>query len=93
MSGVHGLPRERGRGFAKHRIALLAAAFGYMVLLIEAVRAAVAWWRDELAQPGWSDIALIASLPVLIWIWWRHLSPFGRDCEKCGVPDESGTRR
>jgi hypothetical protein len=39
------------------RIAFLAAGFGYMVLLIEALRVAVAWWHDELAQPGWSDIA------------------------------------
>jgi hypothetical protein len=31
-----------------------------MVLLIEAIRAAVAWWQGELAQPDWGDIALIA---------------------------------
>jgi ABC-type Fe3+-siderophore transport system permease subunit len=70
------------------RAALLAAGFGYMVLLIEALRAAVAWWHGELAQPGWDDIALITLLPVLVWIWWRYISPFGRDCPKCTLPPE-----
>jgi ABC-type Fe3+-siderophore transport system permease subunit len=72
------------------RILLLAAGFAYMVLLIEAIRAAVAWWSGELAQPGWADIALIALLPVLAWIWWRHISPFGRQCHKCALPPEPG---
>jgi ABC-type Fe3+-siderophore transport system permease subunit len=75
------------------RILLLGAAFGYMVLLIEAIRAAVAWWRGELAQPGWGDISLIAVLPVLAWIWWRYISPFGRDCPKCALPPEDGRGR
>ena len=70
------------------RAALLAAGFGYLVLLIESLHAAVAWWHDELAPPGGSDILLIALLPVLIWIWWRYLSPFGRDCQKCALPPE-----
>lgn len=73
--------------------ALLVAGFAYMVLLIEAIRAAVAWWQGELAQPGWSDIALIAALPVLVWVWWRYLSPFGRDCQKCALPPETEKRR
>jgi ABC-type Fe3+-siderophore transport system permease subunit len=75
------------------RAALIAAAFGYMVLLIEAIRAAVAWWQGELTQPGWSDIALIALLPLLAWIWWRYISPFGRaDCQKCALPPEPDKR-
>lgn len=73
--------------------ALLAAGFAYMVLLIEAIRAAVAWWQGELAQPGWSDIALIAALPVLAWVWWRYISPFGRDCPKCALPPETDQRQ
>lgn len=75
------------------RVLLLAAGFGYMVLLIEAIRAAVAWWQGGLTQPGWGDIALIAVLPVLAWIWWRHISPFGRDCPKCALPPEDGRGR
>ncbi len=70
------------------RILMLGAGFGYLVLLIEAIRAAVAWWKGELAQPGWDDIALMGLLPVLIWIWWRYISPFGRDCRKCALPEE-----
>jgi ABC-type Fe3+-siderophore transport system permease subunit len=74
------------------RIALLGAGFAWMVLLIEAIRSAVAWWQGELAQPGWIDIALVALLPLLAWIWWRYLSPFGRDCAKCVPPPEPGPR-
>lgn len=71
--------------------AMLVAGFTYMVLLIEAIRAAVAWWKGELTQPDWSDIALIALLPLLVWIWWRYISPFGRaDCQKCALPPDPG---
>lgn len=72
------------------RMTLLGAGFAYMVLLIEALRAAVAWWHGELTQPGWSDMALIALLPLLVWVWWRYISPFGRDCPKCALPPEPG---
>ena len=65
------------------RIVFLGAGFAYMVLLIEAVRAAVAWWQGE-GEPGWLDIALIGALPVLAWVWWRHLSVFRRDCGRAG---------
>lgn len=75
------------------RLLLLAAGFGYLVLLIEAIRAAVAWWKGELAQPGWTDIALLGLLPLLLWIWWRYLSPFGRDCPRCAPPPEEGGGR
>ena len=74
------------------RAALLAAGFAYMVLLIEALRAAVAWWKGELAQPGWTDMILLAALPLLVWIWWRYLSPFGRDCRKCALPPQPERR-
>ena len=70
------------------RAALLLAAFGYMVLLIEALRAATDWWRGELASPGAADFLLIAALPVLAWIWWRHFSMFRKGCAKgaCAPP-------
>jgi hypothetical protein len=72
------------------RAALIAAGFGYMVLLIEALHVAVAWWNGDLAQPDWPEIVLIALLPLLIWVWWRHLSPFGRNCRKCSLPTQPG---
>ena len=46
------------------RLALILAAFAYMVLLIEAVRAAAAWWRGEAALTA-IDYALAAALPLL----------------------------
>lgn len=72
------------------RLLLLAAGFGYLVLLIEAIRVAVAWWQGELAQPGWGDIVLLGLLPVLAWIWWRYISPFGRACPQCVPPPDAG---
>lgn len=74
------------------RLALILAAFAYMVLLIEAVRAAVAWWRGEAAL-GALDYALIAALPLLAWVWFRHFSMFRKGCAKgaCELPGkESG---
>lgn len=69
------------------RLVLLAAGFAYMVLLIEAIRAAVAWWRGE-AAPGAIDYLLLGALPLLVWIWWRYFSMFRRGCSKaaCLLP-------
>lgn len=71
------------------RLVLLAAGFAYMVLLIEAVRAAVAWWHGETSL-GTIDHLLLGALPVLVWIWWRHFSMFRRDCGKaaCLLPGD-----
>lgn len=70
------------------RLALqLALGFGYMVLLIEAIRSAVAWWRGDTAL-GPGDGLLIASLPLLAFIWWRYLSPFGCRRGRCLAPPE-----
>jgi hypothetical protein len=75
------------------RLALLAAGFAYMVLLIEAVRATVAWWRGEAAL-GVLDYALVGALPVLAWIWLRRFSMFRKDCAKgaCELPEERSGR-
>lgn len=75
------------------RVAFLVAGFAYMVLLIAALHAAVAWWHDELAQPGWGDMALIAVLPLLVWVWWRYISPFGSVCQKCALPPQADRRQ
>ncbi len=82
------------------RALLLAAAFAWMVLFIEAVRAAAAWWRGE-AQLGALDYLLAGALPLLLWVWWRRFSMFRKDCGKgaCLLPEEqdgpprSGARR
>ncbi|MBZ0144784.1 MAG: hypothetical protein K8F56_14515 [Rhodocyclaceae bacterium] len=69
------------------RLALLIAAFAYMVLLIEAVRAAAAWWRGEAALTA-LDYALVAALPLLAWVWFRYFSMFRKGCAKgvCAPP-------
>lgn len=76
------------------RLFLLLAAFAYMVLLIEAVRAAAAWWRGEAAL-GPLDFALIGLLPLLVWVWLRYFSVFRKDCAKgaCLLPEERGGPR
>ena len=69
------------------RLFLLLAAFAYMVLLIEAVRAAAAWWRGEAALTA-LDYALVAALPLLAWVWFRYFSMFRKGCAKgvCAPP-------
>lgn len=70
------------------RLALVLAAFAYMVLLIEALRTAVDWWHGGLETIGATDYLLIAALPVLVWIWWRYFSMFCPGCGKnaCAPP-------
>lgn len=65
----------------------VAAAFAYLVLLIEAIRSAVAWWRAEPPLTA-LDYALACLLPLLIWIWLRYFSLFRRNCrrEVCAPP-------
>lgn len=72
------------------RVVLVLAAFGYMVLLIEALRTAVDWWHGELETIGATDYLLIAALPVLIWIWLRCFSMFRPGCGKnaCALPQD-----
>ena len=69
------------------RLALILAAFAYMVLLIEAVRAAAALWRGEAALTAF-DYALVGALPLLGWIWFRYFSMFRKGCAKgvCAPP-------
>ena len=71
------------------RLGAILLGFGYMVLLIESLRVGVAWWRDELNDPGPEEWLLLGVLPVLAWIWWRYLSIFRPGCGKvqCGLPD------
>lgn len=74
------------------RFATLLLGFGYMVLLFEAVRIGVAWWGGEIEDPGWEEWLMLASLPVLAWIWWRHLSPFGPGRGQCLLPEDRRKR-
>lgn len=69
------------------RVLQLALGFGYMVLLIESIRTAVAWWHNEL-EVGLGEGLMLTSLPLMAWIWWRHLSPFGGRRGTCLTPPE-----
>jgi hypothetical protein len=68
---------------AGKRLLILLLAFIGMVLGIEGLRNSVAWWRGELAAPTLLEWGSMASLPLLGWLWWRHLSPFGKGRGQC----------
>ena len=72
------------------KLGAILLGFGYMVLLIEALHVGIAWWRDELNDPGIVEWLLLAVLPALAWIWWRYLSIFRSGCGRgqCGLPDD-----
>lgn len=63
------------------RFLTLLFAFAAMVLGIEGIRRAVDWWNG--IPPAPLDFVLIACLPLLAWLWWRYLSPFGKGRGQC----------
>lgn len=75
------------------RLLTLALGFAYLVLLIEAIKVAVAWWRGETGGFGVLSWLTLACLPVLAWIWWQYLSPFGRGRGRCLLPDRGAEER
>lgn len=65
------------------RLLTLAFAFVAMVAGIEGLRRAVDWWRGTLPAPTSTDLALIACLPLVGWLWWRYASPFRKGRGQC----------
>ncbi len=65
------------------RFLTLLFAFAAMVLGIEGIRRAVDWWNAVPPAPTFLDFVLIACLPLLAWLWWRYLSPFGKGRGQC----------
>ncbi len=65
------------------RFLTLVLAFAAMVLGIEGIRRAVDWWNAVPPAPTFLDFVLIACLPLLAWLWWRYLSPFGKGRGQC----------
>jgi hypothetical protein len=49
----------------------LLIAFGYAVLLFEALRMGLAWWNGELTEFGLEQGMLVAAVPLLAWVGWR----------------------
>ena len=67
-------------------IAKIALAFAFMVAFLESVSAGAKWRRgDEL---GWWEWALVGALPVLIGIYLRYFSIFGRRNGRCLTPPD-----
>lgn len=65
------------------RLLILALAFAAMVAGIEGIRRLNDWWHGVLPAPTFFDISLMAGLPIIGWLWWRYLSPFGKDRGRC----------
>jgi len=73
------------------RFLTLLLAIAAMVVGIEGLRRAIDWWNAVRVlggdtagavppAPTFIDYVLIASLPLIAWLWWRYLSPFRRGC-------------
>lgn len=69
------------------RLLILAVAFAAMVIGIEGLRRAIDWWNAVLPAPTFLDSVLIAALPLVVGLWWRFLSPFGRGRGQCMNPE------
>jgi hypothetical protein len=73
------------------KLLTLIFAFAAMALGIEGLRRAVDWWRGDLAAPTITDWALIMGLPLIIGLWWRYVSPFGKGRGQCLMPPAKAT--
>jgi len=67
------------------RVLLIPVFFAWLVAALLRVQA---WWRGELAALGALDLILVASLPLLAWIYFRYLSVFGRGKGACLLPPD-----
>jgi hypothetical protein len=65
------------------RFLTLLLAFAGMVVGIEGIRRAIDWWNGVLPAPTFLDYFLIGCLPLIAWLWWRYLSPFGKGRGQC----------
>lgn len=65
------------------RLLNLLLAFGAMVVGIEGLRRAADWWSGVAAPSTFADFALLACLPLIALLWWRHLSSFGKGRGQC----------
>lgn len=53
------------------RHAGLLIAFGYALLLFEALRMGITWRNGELAEFGIEQAMMVAAVPLLAWVAWR----------------------
>lgn len=73
------------------RLGMLLLVCGYLALGFEAIRIGAAWLGSE-TEAGAEEWLMLASLPVLAWVWWRHLSPFGPNRGQCPLPENREKR-
>lgn len=71
------------------RVLLVPAFFVWLVAALLRVQSG---WRGELTAPGTVDLLLIASLPLLAWLWFRYLSVFGKGRGQCLLPPDPQDR-
>ncbi len=57
------------------RLGAILIAFGFSVLIYEALRVGAAWWSVEMESMGLEHILVLAGLPVFGFVAWRHLRP------------------
>jgi len=67
------------------RVLAVPAFFAW---LVAALLRAQSWWRGELAEPGLFDVLLLGSLPLLVWVYFRYLSVFGKGRGQCLSPGD-----
>lgn len=65
------------------RFLILLGAFAAMMAGLEGLRRAVDWWQGVASPSTFADFALLACLPLALFLWWRFLSPFGTGRGQC----------
>lgn len=71
-------------------VAKIALTFTFMVAFLESFIAGVKWWRGEALV--WWEWVLLGALPVLIGIYLRYFSIFGRGKGQCLLPPDDAQR-
>jgi hypothetical protein len=61
------------------RLGAILIAFGFSVLVYEALRVGTAWWSGEIETLGIEELMVLAALPVIVFVAWRHLRPRRRN--------------
>ncbi len=59
----------------------------YAALALAAVITAHDWWQGEITDMRWYHWLLLACLPLLAWIYLRHLSVFAPGKGQCLLPE------
>jgi hypothetical protein len=57
-------------------------------LLIASVKVIVGWWSGEHALAEDGNWLWLTLFPILLVIWWRYFSIFGRKEPSCLLPEE-----